>query len=107
MEKIFFIQISDGERLDPPYSKDHPWFNPSLEPGHVWSNEARPFPLETEYGAYMPMQEITQAFVVDKGYAGWVSLETFDRRMREEKNGPDKNAQRGMDAWRKLRQRLA
>jgi len=33
----------------------------------------------------MPVQSIAKAFLVDKGFSGWVSLETFDRRMREER----------------------
>jgi sugar phosphate isomerase/epimerase len=106
VEKIFYIQLSDGEVMNPPYSTDHPWYDPNLEPGHVWSNEARPFPLERQYGGYMPVQAITQAFLVDKGFTGWVSLETFDRRMRKEENGPDANAERGMKAWQNLRREL-
>lgn len=106
VDKIFYVQLSDGELLDPPYSENHPWYDPNLEVGHVWSNEARPFPLETDYGAYMPVQAIAQAFLVDKGFSGWVSLETFDRRMREEVNDPIQNAGRGMKAWRHLRERL-
>ncbi len=107
VEKIFYIQLSDGERLDPPYGESHPWYDPGLAVGHVWSNEARPFPLEKEYGAYMPVQAIAEAFLVDKGFSGWVSLETFDRRMREEKNGPVQNARRASKAWRHLTERLS
>lgn len=106
IKRIFYVQLSDGERIDPPYSETHPWYDPTLEPGHVWSNEARPFPLEKEYGAYMPVLEITRAFLVEKGFEGWVSLETFDRRMREEGNGPERNARRGMKAWRNLKRAL-
>lgn len=106
MERLFYLQISDGEPMTPPYSKDHPWYNPKLEPGHVWSDEARPFPLEREYGAYMPVQAIAQAFLVDKGFTGWLSLETFDRRMRREENDPEANAARGMKAWQVLKGQL-
>ncbi|KAK5060168.1 hypothetical protein LTR84_010052 [Exophiala bonariae] len=107
LDKLFYIQLSDGEPMDPPYSESHPWFDPSLEPGHVWSNEARPFPLETEYGAFMPVQEISQAFLVDLSFKGWVSLETFDRRMRKPENGPSENAKRGVAAWQNLHKRLS
>ena len=106
VDKIFYIQLSDGELMDPPYSQSHPWYNPNLAVGHVWSNEARPFPLEKDYGAYMPVQEIAQAFIVDTSFSGWVSLESFDRRMREEKNGPTQNAKRAISSWRHLRERL-
>ena len=106
LDKIFYIQLSDGEILDPPYSESHPWYDPDLAVGHVWSNEARPFPLETDYGAYMPVEIIAKAFLVDKGFSGWVSLETFDRRMREEENVPVQNARRAIKAWRHLREKL-
>ncbi len=107
VNRLFYLQLSDGERLDPPYSEQHPWYDPSLEVGHVWSNEARPFPLETEYGAFMPVEEVSRAFLVDLGFKGWVSLETFDRRMKQQENGPAENAKRGAAAWQKLRERLS
>nr|KAK5448881.1 hypothetical protein LTR18_001969 [Exophiala xenobiotica] len=106
LDRLFYLQLSDGERMDPPYSESHPWYSPSLEVGHVWSNEARPFPLETEYGAFMPVQEIAQAFLVGLGFKGWVSLETFDRRMRKKENGPGQNAKRGAAAWQNLSDRI-
>ncbi|KAK5082622.1 hypothetical protein LTR70_007540 [Exophiala xenobiotica] len=106
VEQLFYVQLSDGEPMTPPYSKDHPWYDPTLEPGHVWSNEARPFPLEKQCGTYMPVQTIAQAFLVDKGFTGWVSLETFDRRMRRKENGPEANAERGMKAWQTLKGQL-
>lgn len=102
LKKLFYLQLSDGELMDPPYSAEHPWYDPTLEPGHVWSNEARPFPLETELGAYMPVHDIARAFLVDLGYTGWVSLETFDRRMRVEEQGPVQNARRAVKSWEAL-----
>lgn len=106
VDKLFYIQLSDFELMDPPYSDSHPWYDPSLAVGHVWSNEARPFPLEKDHGAYMPVQAIAQAFIVDIGFTGWVSLETFDRRMKEEENGPTHAARRAISSWRRLRERL-
>lgn len=103
LEKLFYLQLSDGERLEPPYSESHPWYDPALQPAHVWSNEARPFPLETEYGGYMPVHEVAHAFLVDLGFAGWVSMETFDRRMKSEQLGPPENARRAMRSWEMLR----
>ncbi|KIW31463.1 uncharacterized protein PV07_03111 [Cladophialophora immunda] len=105
-DKLFYVQLSDGEPLDPPYSESHPWYDPTLEVGHVWSNQARPFPLETEYGAYMPVEEISRAFILDIAFTGWVSMETFDRRMEQEANGPVQNARRGKASWEKLRARM-
>lgn len=101
-DKVFYVQLSDGERMNPPYSTAHPWFDPALEVGHVWSNEARPFPLETECGAYMPVVELAEAFLKGMGFEGWVSLETFDRRMREPEMGPERNAERAKKSWGRL-----
>lgn len=106
MEKIFFIQLSDAEKFDPPFSKSHPWYLEGEASQFTWSRHARPFPLETALGAYMPMTEIAQAWLVDKGYKGWVSLEIFDRRMREEANGPEDSARRGVQSWEKLQKSL-
>lgn len=101
-DKVFYVQLSDGERMDPPYSDSHPWFDPKLDVGHVWSNEARPFPLETECGAYMPIVELAESFLIGIQYEGWVSLETFDRRMREADMGPERNAERASKSWERL-----
>lgn len=103
LEKLFYLQLSDGELLDPPYSESHPWYDATLDPAHVWSNEARPFPLEFEYGSYMPVQAVAHAFLVDLGYTGWVSLETFDRRMKSAHLGPLQNARRAVNSWETLR----
>ena len=34
-------------------------------------------------GGYMPIPEVARSWIADKGFNGWVSLEIFDRRMRE------------------------
>lgn len=107
LDRLFYLQLSDGELLIPPYSESHPWFDATLAPGHVWSNEARPFPLESEFGGYMPVREVAEAFLVELGFSGWVSLETFDRRMREEDQGPRPSALRADESWRKLTSVLA
>lgn len=105
--KLFYYQLSDGEKLDLPYSNEHPWYNQTLAPEHVWSNEARPFPLETEYGGFMPVAEVTKAVLFDLRFTGWVSLETFDRRMREEQQGPHKNARRAANSWARFKAELS
>lgn len=105
-DKLFYVQLSDGEKLDPPYSTGHPWFNPDLEVGHVWSNEGRPFPFETEYGAYMPVLEIARAFLTGMKFEGWVSLETFEARTRKVEMGPEQNAKRAKQSWEKLMSKL-
>ncbi|OJJ83696.1 sugar phosphate isomerase/epimerase family protein [Aspergillus glaucus CBS 516.65] len=102
MDKLFYLQLSDGERFDPPFSQAHPWYVEGEAPEFTWSKHARPFPLETELGGYLPLGEIVQAWLIDKNYTGWVSLESFDRRMRDEKYRPETAAARGQNSWRKI-----
>ncbi|KAF2636188.1 AP endonuclease, family 2 [Massarina eburnea CBS 473.64] len=84
LQNLFYVQLSDGEKFDPLYSKEHPWYLEGEDAQFTWSKHARPFPLEKELGGYMPVVEIVRGLVVDMGFKGWVSLETFDRRMKAE-----------------------
>jgi sugar phosphate isomerase/epimerase len=102
MEKLFYVQLSDAERFDPPFSKSHPWYVEGEAPEFTWSKHARPYPLETELGGYTPVTEVLQAWLVEKGFSGWVSMEIFDRRMRDEKYKPETAAARGWKSWEKL-----
>ncbi|GAD91796.1 AP endonuclease, family 2, putative [Paecilomyces variotii No. 5] len=106
-EKIFFIQLSDGEMFDPPFSKDHPWYIEGEAPQFTWSKHARPFPFEHDRGAYLPVAEIAKAWIIDTGFDGWVSLEIFDRNMRDESSRPDIAASRGVKSWETLQNKLA
>ncbi|KAE8547649.1 hypothetical protein EYB25_009442 [Talaromyces marneffei] len=102
LDKIFYVQLSDGEKYSPPLSPEHRFYEASFPSALTWSRNTRPFPLETEYGGYMPVTEVAKAWLVEKGWKGYVSLEVFDWRMREEGNGPKDNARRGIESWRKL-----
>jgi sugar phosphate isomerase/epimerase len=106
LEKLLYVQLSDGERFDPPFSEDHPWYLKDEAPEFTWSKHARPFPLETELGGCMPMVDIVQALIIDKGFDGWVSLESFDRRMRAETVDVEHCAARAQKSMQKLQQAL-
>ncbi|RAL03218.1 sugar phosphate isomerase/epimerase family protein [Aspergillus ibericus CBS 121593] len=106
LERIFYIQLSDGELFDPPYSKTHPWHLEGEAPQFTWSKHARPFPLETELGGYLPVLEIVNAWVIGKGYTGWISMEVFDRRMRSPSFKPEEAGKRARESWRKLQEGL-
>ncbi|KAL2849889.1 xylose isomerase-like protein [Aspergillus pseudoustus] len=107
MEKLFYVQLSDAERFDPPFSKSHPWYVEGEAPEFTWSKHARPYPLETELGGYTPVTEVLQAWLVEKGFMGWVSMEIFDRRMRDEAYKPETAAERGWKSLGKLQGALA
>ncbi|EED13586.1 4-hydroxyphenylpyruvate dioxygenase, putative [Talaromyces stipitatus ATCC 10500] len=102
LDKIFYIQLSDGEKYWPPLSPQHRFYDANYPSLLIWSRNTRPFPLETEYGSYMPVAEVARAWLVGKRWKGYVSLEAFDWRMRDEENGPEDNARRGMESWKKL-----
>lgn len=102
MDKLFYVQLSDGERFDPPFSKTHPWYIEGEAPEFTWSKHARPFPLETEYGGYLPVQKAVRAWLVEKKFTGWVSFETFDRRMRDPSFKPETGAARARNSWNKI-----
>lgn len=102
MDKVSYVQLSDGERFDPPFSKAHPWYVEGEAPEFTWSKHGRPFPLETEYGGYLPVHEAVQTWLVDKKFTGWVSFESFDRRMRDASFKPEAGAARARNSWNKL-----
>lgn len=102
MEKLFYVQLSDGEKFNPPFSKSHPWYVEDEAAEFTWSKHARPFPGETGYGAYLPVTDFFRACVAETGFQGWVSMEIFDRRMRAETYKIDAAARRAKVSWDKL-----
>ncbi|KAL2868968.1 sugar phosphate isomerase/epimerase family protein [Aspergillus lucknowensis] len=107
MEKLFYVQLSDAERFDPPFSKNHPWYLEGEAPEFTWSKHARPFPLETELGGYTPVTQVLEAWLIDMGFHGWVSMEIFDRRMRDEAYKPETAAARGWKSWERVQKSIA
>lgn len=102
LEKLFYVQLSGGERFSPVYSSQHPWYVEGEAKEFTWSKHARPFPLEIQLGDYMPVVETFQA-IIQIGYKGWISLETFDRRMREPEFNIETAATRAETSVRMLR----
>ncbi|KAJ5570141.1 3-dehydroshikimate dehydratase [Penicillium hispanicum] len=107
LDKIFYVQLSDAEKFHPPFSTAHPWYLEGEAPQFTWSKHARPFPFKTNMGAYLPVLQVARAWLADKGFTGWVSMEIFDRRMRSKDTRPEAAAQRGIDSWQRLRKELA
>ncbi|KAK3309334.1 xylose isomerase-like protein [Chaetomium strumarium] len=99
-DKIFFLQISDAYRPDPPLGEEA---DPEsgLRPRGRWSHDQRPLPYD---GGYLPapIKQFVRA-VLATGFKGWCSIEVFDGRF-EEKYGDDlrKFARRGMQAYQRL-----
>ncbi|KAK5673656.1 hypothetical protein LTR17_027908, partial [Elasticomyces elasticus] len=87
VEKVFYLQLSDAERLAGPLIAGHPLHVPGQRDRCTWSRSARLFPCEEHRGGYLPVLEVTKAIVNGLGYRGWISMETFSRHLCE----PDAN----------------
>ncbi|KAK6387352.1 hypothetical protein LTS17_000619 [Exophiala oligosperma] len=105
-DKIVYVQLSDAERMSPPIWPGHPAYHEDKYGVHSWCTYGRLFPREDEQGAYLPMEDITHAWLVRKGWKGWVSLEVFHRDMKMEERDPEYWARRGKASWESLKTSL-
>ncbi|KAL4917610.1 xylose isomerase-like protein [Aspergillus aurantiobrunneus] len=102
MQKIFYVQLVDGERLAAPLDEDHEFHVPGQPARMSWSRNARLFPCEEDRGGYLPVLEIARVFF-ECGFDGWVSLELFSRTCNDSDPGtPGVHARRGMESWKKV-----
>ncbi|KIW96300.1 uncharacterized protein Z519_03369 [Cladophialophora bantiana CBS 173.52] len=100
LEKVFYVEVCDGERLDVPLGPGHEWYDPEQPVRMSWSRNARLFPFEG--GGYLPALDILQA-VCDAGYTGHVSFELFSRTAnRPGGEVAEQHAKRAAVAWKKL-----
>jgi len=109
-EKIFYFQISDATKMDPPIGPKHPSWDGETPARGLWSHDFRPLPYETDKGAYLPVEACTAA-VLKTGYRGPFSYEVFygEDMSKDDKDVParwTKNSmachQRLMEACEKL-----
>lgn len=105
-QKIFFVQIVDGERLSDPLIEGHP-FHVKGQPSRMsWSRNARLFAFEESRGGYLPILDIARAFF-QTGFQGWVSMELFSRTLADpDPSTPAEHAWRGMESYKKLIQKM-
>ncbi|KAI5797724.1 xylose isomerase-like protein [Geopyxis carbonaria] len=98
LEKVYYVQLADAERLEPPLAPGHEWWgDKGMRAEMVWSRNARLFPGE----GYLPCLDMLRAWIGEWGYRGWVSMELFSRSMNDPAPGvPAEHARRGMESWR-------
>lgn len=96
-EKVFFLQISDAYRVEPPL-RDEP-DESGLRPRGRWSHDYRPLPYD---GGYLPIGAFVEA-VLATGFRGWFSIEVFDGQF-EKKYGDDlmAYAKKAMESHKRL-----
>ncbi|KAF1833241.1 3-dehydroshikimate dehydratase [Decorospora gaudefroyi] len=102
-EKIFFIQVVDGERLEQPLLPGHAFYDAEQPARMSWSRNCRLFYGETERGAYLPVKDVVHAIIKEIGYEGWISMELFNRAMNRKDNAVvEELAERAAIAWTKM-----
>ncbi|KAF5664995.1 dehydroshikimate dehydratase [Fusarium heterosporum] len=108
LDKVFYIQVVDAEKMDSPLVKGHPFHVDGNPPRMNWSRNARAFMYEADRGAYLPVEEVARALIEGLGYTGYVSMELFSRTMSEKgEDVPRQHAERGIAAWNTLVERLS
>ncbi|MCJ1386438.1 hypothetical protein MMC17_009564 [Xylographa soralifera] len=97
-EMIYFLQISDAYKMDPPMDKGTD--EQGLRARGRWSHDWRPLPFQ---GGYLPVVEVARA-VLKTGYRSWFSTEVFDGK---EKGNMEEVAKKAMKAQGKLMREAA
>ena len=101
VNKVFFLQVVDAERLQAPLIEGHEFYVPGQHARMSWSRNCRLF--YGEKSGYLPVREVAEAVVHGLGFDGWVSMELFNRVMAyPEDHIPEELARRGADSWRRL-----
>lgn len=101
--RIFYVQIGDAERVQPPLNDHHPLYIEGQKPRMIWSRNARLFPFEIDKGAYLPVTRIIDAIFAELGWQGWVSMEVFSQELYSPRSKiPQEYAQRGQRSWKEF-----
>ncbi|CZR64093.1 probable 3-dehydroshikimate dehydratase QA-4 [Phialocephala subalpina] len=106
VEKVFYIQVVDAERLSAPMNRNHEFWVEGQKPRMSWSRNCRLFLCEEGRGGYLPVFDVLKAICDPReaggmGYKGWVSMELFNRSLVEEREEvPMEHAERAMESWR-------
>ncbi|KAH6608511.1 3-dehydroshikimate dehydratase [Trichoderma cornu-damae] len=102
-DKVFLLQVADGERLEKPLLQGHAFYNSEQPPRMSWSRNARLFYGEAHYGGYLPIRDILSALVSRIGFQGWISLEVFNRRLADsDQSIPEEMGRRAAQSWSSL-----
>ena len=103
VDKIFYAQPGDAEKLEAPLVRGHPYFNAEQKPRMSWSRNARLFAYEGEHGGCLPIEKIMDTLVVRMGYRGLISAEMFSRHLFDPRlDVPDEYAARAAQSWDRM-----
>ncbi|TVY84444.1 3-dehydroshikimate dehydratase [Lachnellula suecica] len=105
VKKVFYIQVVDAEKMRDPLIQGHAFYAVDQPARMSWSRNARLFAFEEP--GYLPIMDVTRAFIEGLGYHGWVSMELFSRTMSEPGTEvPQEHARRAGASWRKIEQAI-
>ena len=105
VQKIFYVQPGDAEKLDTPIIHGHAYFNAEQKPRMSWSRNARLFAYEEERGGCLPIEQIMDTLVAKMGYRGLISAESFSRHLFDPRpDVPTEYASRAARSWERMLQ---
>ncbi|KAK9452833.1 xylose isomerase-like protein [Dipodascopsis uninucleata] len=108
VDKVFYIQISDASRLNPPMSFSHPWYDPNKAWRRIWCENARVFPYEEDKGAFFPTEDVLRILLLEWCWKGWLSFEIYNLSLEDlDPSVPKVHALRAARSWNMLVERLA
>lgn len=103
VSKILFVQVVDAEYLAEPLVEGHEYYEAGQPARMSWSRNCRLFYGEEDRGAYLPINAILKAIMVDLGFDGWVSAEMFNVSLTDSSpRVPEQHAQRAAASWQKI-----
>ncbi|KAF7590781.1 hypothetical protein BBP40_002397 [Aspergillus hancockii] len=101
-EKIFVVQMADGEQLAEVLKPGHPFYVPGQPSRMSWSRNARLFLCEEGRGGYLPVLEVLRT-LVKMGWSGWMAYEVFSRTLAgPDHDVPETHAERATQSWSKV-----
>lgn len=107
VNKVFYVQAGDAEMLDQPLIAGHPFHSDTQLPRMSWSRSARLFAFEDDQNGCLPIEPILDAVIHGLKFKGYVSVETFSRKLFEEDTDLSaKFAVRAMKSWNEMMRRL-
>lgn len=102
MNKLFVVQIADGERLTRPLVPGHPFYVSGQPSRMSWSRNCRLFLCEARHGGYLPVVEMVQVLIA-LGWNGHLSYEVFSRTLADPApETPEIHAARAATSWARL-----
>jgi 4-hydroxyphenylpyruvate dioxygenase len=98
-EKVFVVQMADGEQLAEALKPGHPFYVPGQPSRMSWSRNARLFLCEEDRGGYLPVLDVLRT-VVKMGWSGWMAYEIFSRTLAgPDYDTPEMHAERASQSW--------